>query len=147
MRTLLLVVSMLLVSATRSWAVLGESLDSLVADQQRLHGEVRSTAGDGFSVHEIASENGTVVRQYAAPSGVVFGVSWQGPFVPDLSHLLGAYFGEYQRAVRSPVRRRAPLALRTDGLVVETGGHVRAFHGRVYVPELVPPAVSEQVVR
>ncbi|HXY41973.1 MAG TPA: DUF2844 domain-containing protein [Vicinamibacteria bacterium] len=147
MRALLLVLAIVLLGAARSWAVLGQSLDSLAADQQRLHGEVRSTARDGFSVHEIASADGTLVRQYAAPSGVVFGVAWQGPFVPALSPLLGSYFAEYQRAVQSPVRRRAPLALRTDHLVIETGGHMRGFHGRVFVPGLVPAAVSEGVVR
>ena len=147
MRALLVALSIVLLGAARSWAVLGESLESLSGDEQRLHGEVRSSARDGFSVHEIASASGTVVRQYASPSGVVFGVSWQGPFVPELSPLLGSYFPEYQRAVQSPVRRRGPLALRTDRLVIETGGHMRAFRGRVCVPALVPEAVSQEVVR
>ncbi len=147
MRTLLLVLSIALLGAARSWAVLGESLDSLAADRQRLQGEVHSSARDGFSVHEITSANGTVVRQYAAPSGVVFGVSWQGPFVPNLSQLLGAYFPEYQRAVQSAVRRRGPLSVRTDHLVIQAGGHMRALHGRVYVPQLVPTSVSAEVVR
>ncbi len=147
MRTLLLVLSIALFGSARAWAVLGESLDSLAADQQRLQGEAHSTTRDGFSIHEITSANGTVVRQYAAPSGVVFAVSWQGPFVPDLSQLLGAYFPEYQRAVQSAVRRRGPLSVRTDHLVVETGGHMRALHGRVYVPDLMPPSVAQEVVR
>ncbi len=146
MRTLL-VVSMVLLGVQPSWAALGEPLDSVAQDQQKLHGQLRSSAGDGYSVHEITAENGTVVRQFASPSGMVFGVSWRGPFLPDLSQLLGPYFLEYQRAARPTVRRHGPTVVRTDRLVVETGGHVRALRGRAWVPGLMPPAVTEQVVR
>lgn len=151
MRALLLAAAILFVPAKPSWAVLGESVGSLDGDRQRLHGELRSSAGDGFSVHEITAAGGTVVRQYASPSGVVFGVSWRGPFVPDLAPLLGSYFPDFQQAVRSAAgaaaRRRGPLAGRTDRLVVETGGHVRSLHGRAYLPGALPSAVSERVVQ
>ncbi len=150
-RALLLVVTILFVPTAPSWAVLGESLGSLASDQQRLNGELRSSAREGFSVHEITAAGGTVVRQYASPSGVVFGVSWHGPYVPDLAQLLGSYFPDFQQAVRSAAgptaRRRGPLAVRTDRLVVETGGHVRSLHGRVYLPAALPTAVSERVVQ
>lgn len=143
----LAVLAIVLSRAAPSWAVLGEPLGSVVEDQQRLHGELRSAGGEGYSVHEITGADGTVVRQYASPSGLVFGVAWHGPFVPDLARLLGSHFADYRQAVRSSVRRRGPLAVRTDRLVVETGGHMRAFRGRVYLPGAVPAAVSEAVVR
>ena len=147
MRTLLVVVATLLLRATPTWAALGESLASVTAESQRLHGEVRSTVADGFSVHEITAPDGTVVRQFASPSGVVFGVSWRGPFVPDLAQLFGSYFQEYRQAAQSPVRRHGPLVVRTDRLVVETGGHMRAFHGRAWIPGLLPASVSERAVQ
>ena len=147
MRTLLAVVSIPFLLATPSWAALGESVDSLASDQERLRGELRSTAGDGFSVHEIRSADGTVVREYASPAGLVFAVAWQAPFGPDLPHLLGSWFAEFQRAAQSPVRRHGPLAVRTERLVVESGGHMRAFRGRAYLPGALPDAVSEAVVR
>ncbi len=122
-------------------------MSSLASDQQRLHGELRSSAREGFSLHEITAADGTVVRQYASPSGVIFGVSWSGPFVPDLSQLLGPYFQEYRQAAQSAVRRHGPLFVRTNRLVVEAGGHMRSFHGRAYVPGLVPATVSAEAVR
>jgi hypothetical protein len=143
----LLAASILALIAPPAWAVLGESLDSLAGDEQRLHGEARVTANEGFSILEIAGADGTVVRQFASPSGRIFGVAWHGPFVPSLAPLLGTYFPEFQEAARRPVRRRGPLAARTSHLAVETGGHMRAFHGRVYLPGEMPAAVSAEAVR
>jgi hypothetical protein len=147
LRTLLAAASMSLLLAAPGWAVLGEPEDTVASDQEHLHGDLRSTVGDRFSLHEITTADGTTVREYASPQGRVFGVSWEGPFVPDLAQLLGSYFAEYQQAGRSPVRQRRPLAVRTEHLVVELGGHMRAFHGRVYLPAALPEGVSESDVR
>jgi Protein of unknown function (DUF2844) len=147
LRTALAVASICLVLATPSWAALGERAESVASDQQLLHGELRSTVGERFSVHEISAADGTTVREYASPDGVVFAVSWRGPFVPDLAHLLGSYFPEFQAASRFPVRPRHPVSVRTDRLVVELGGHMRAFHGRAYLPGALPDGVSESDVR
>jgi hypothetical protein len=146
-RALLASVSLCLLAATPSWAVLGESVDSVLSDQQRLRGELRSAVGEGFSVHEISSADGTLVREYVSPAGLVFGVSWHGPFVPDLALVLGPYFHEFQQASQTPVRRRGPLALRTESLVIQLGGHMRAFRGRVYLAHALPDALSEAVVQ
>ncbi len=147
MRALAFVPLIVVLLAAPSWAALGESVDSVAADQQRLRGELSSTVGDGFSIHEIRATDGTVVREYSSPEGQVFAVSWRGPVVPDLAHLLGAHFAEFQRAVQSRVRRHGPLVVRTGQLVVEMGGHMRAFRGRAYLPQAVPAAVSAAVVR
>jgi hypothetical protein len=141
----LLVFALLL--ASPSWAVLGEPVGSVASDQARLRGRLRSIEGEGYAVHEIQGADGTLVREFAAPSGRVFGVAWQGPFVPDLAPLLGAWFEEYRQAPRPAVRRRGPLSVRTEHLVVETGGHLRSYQGRVYLPDAVPAAVSAAVVR
>ena len=147
MRTPLAVASISLVLAAPCWAVLGEPEETVTSDQEHLRGDLRSTLGARFTVHEISASDGTTVREYASPAGIVFGVSWQGPFVPDLAHLLGSYFTEFQEAGRSPARPRRPLALRTAHLAIEMGGHMRAFHGRVYLPASLPEGVSESDVR
>ena len=147
MRTLLTASSILLLSASPTWAVLGQPASSVASDQQRLRGERRSMAGETFSVEEISSADGMVVREYVTPSGQVFGVSWLGPVRPDLKTLLGDYFREFAQASRSSAHGRRPLLVRTDHLVVETGGHVRDFRGRAYLPGLLPESVSHTAVR
>ena len=147
LRALLPAASLLLLSATPTWAVLGQPAASVASDQQRLGGERRSIAADDFSVEEIHSAAGTVVREYVAPGGQVFAVSWRGPTRPDLRSLLGEHFAEFERASRSSARGRRPLVVRTDQLVVETGGHVRDLRGRAYLPALLPEGVSPAAVR
>lgn len=137
----------LLLKANPAWAVLGQPLQSVTDDQQRLHGELRAVAREGYAVHEISSPEGMVVKEYVSPDGMVFGVSWQGPAMPNLPKLLGSYFAQFQQASQSSPHRRGPIALHTDQLVVESGGHMRAFHGRAYVPSLMPSTVSEAVVQ
>jgi hypothetical protein len=134
-------------AAPQAWATLGEPAESIAADQGHLRGVLRSVAGDGFRIHEIASADGTTVRQYVSPAGAVFGVSWIGSTVPDLAQLLGSYFDEFRAGVHSPVRRHHPVAVRTQHLVIETGGHMRALRGRVYLPDLVPTFVSPGAIR
>ena len=147
MRALLAAVSIVLLGATSTWAVLGKPVASVVADQRRLRGELRSSTGDGFSVHEISAADGTVVREYVSPTGDVFAVAWQGPTHPNLVELLGDYFPAFQRASQAPRHRRGALAVRTDHLVIEMGGHMRAFHGRAYLPDRLPAAVPPAAVR
>jgi hypothetical protein len=147
MRTLVLASSIVLLSGTPSWAVLGQSAASVASDQRHLGGERRSIAADAFSVEEIHSAAGTVVREYVAPAGQVFALSWRGPVRPDLRQLLGEHFAAFERASRSTARVRGPLVVRTGPLVVEMGGHVRDFHGRAYLPALLPDGVSQAAVR
>ena len=130
-----------------TWASLGQTTASVIADLRHMSGELRSTIRAGYTMHEITSANGARVREYVSPNGVVFGVSWSGPFMPDLSQLLGSYFSEFQQAAQfSPGRRRA-LAIDTGKLVVESAGHMRSFHGRAYVPTLLPQNISAEVVQ
>ena len=146
MRPLAAVLLSLLCSAP-AWAVLGQPEQSVNSDQQRLRGELRSTAREGYTVHEIDAADGMVIKEYVAPDGMVFGVSWQGPTMPDLQHLLGTYFLEFQQSTQGAAPRRRSLAMRTERLVVESGGHMRSFHGRAFVPNLLPGGVREEVVQ
>ncbi len=147
MKTVLALSSVLFLGAMPAWAALGESANSVRLDAQQFRGEVRTTTAQGYSVQEIRSPDGTVIREYVSPSGVVFGIGWEGPTVPNMSQLLGAYFPEFQQAARARGHRRGPLMLHTEHLVVEAGGHMRAFYGRVYLPSSLPNSVSEAVVK
>jgi len=148
MKKAILVLTALFISTVPAWAVLGQSVESVRSDQAHLKGQLRSTALQGFSVQQINSPDGTVVKEYVSPAGMVFGISWEAPTMPNLAQLLGTtYFTQFQQAPRSAARRRGPTTVRTDQLVVESGGHMRAFRGRAYVPGLLPGSLSAEVIR
>ncbi len=147
MKIFLSVFVVLLLASSSGWAVLGEYENSVATDQQRMHAQLREMSGQGYSIKQLSSLNGKVVREYVSPKGMVFGISWQSPTMPDLRQLLGSYFAQFQQAARSRRQRGGPLVIRTKDFVLVSGGHMRAFHGVAYVPSLVPANVSAEVVR
>jgi uncharacterized protein DUF2844 len=133
-----------------SWAALGGDFASVQADQVHMQGSLRTTVATSYSVHEIQSTSGTVVREYVSSAGKVFAVSWQAPWPPDMHQLLGSYFDQYVRAeqARSAAGMgRRPIAIHQAGLVVEQGGHPRSFTGRAYIPDLLPSGLSAEAIR
>jgi len=128
---------------------LGGSPDSVRVDQAHMKASLAATQTDRYTVNEIKTPAGTVVREYVS-AGRVFAVAWQGPFVPDMRQLLGTYFAQYSRGVsarrESTVGRRF-LDIQTPGLVVQTAGHMRAYFGRAYDPTLLPAGVGPHDVR
>jgi hypothetical protein len=133
-------------STVPAWAVLGQSQESVQTDAQTLKGTLTTTEMSGYSVQQINRDDGVVLKEFVSPEGKVFGISWKGPTMPNLSQLLGLYFAAFQDANRS-THRRGPLSIHTGPLVVETGGHLRAFHVRAYVTVLLPSGVTEAVVQ
>jgi len=77
----------------------------------------------------------------------VFGVVWEGPAMPDLSQLLGAYFPHFRDSVAAHPHRRGPVYVQSGSLVIESGGHMRAFRGRAYLTNLIPSNLNKDVVR
>ncbi len=78
-----------LLGAAPGWAVLGEYASSIDLDQQILGGEQRELARQGYQVHELISPDGLVVKEFVSQAGLVFGVTWQAPQMPNLQQLLG----------------------------------------------------------
>jgi len=76
-------------------AALGGDVVSVKADQQEMRATRAVQANEKYSVHEITTPYGTVVREYVSPDGKVFGVAWRGPFLPDLQQLLGSYYAQF----------------------------------------------------
>ena len=95
----------------------------------------------------LEAADGTVVREYVLPSGLVFGLAWQGPTVPDMTQLLGAYFPAYQDALRAAGPPRGPWRVQTEDLVVELRGQLGAFAGRAYLLSLVPSPLTAAVIQ
>jgi len=128
-------------------AALGEPLASIQADGQRLKAATaRVQAGSGYSVHELQQANGGSVREYVSPAGLVFALTWSGPFKPDLQQLLGRHFGTYAITPRSAGSDRNHLAIDTDALVVRAGGRQRGFFGRAWLPALLPAGVDPEAL-
>lgn len=107
----------LLVPASPAGAALGDTLASIERDRRQLEGTLRSTASASYVVHEIETPEGGRVRELASPSGIVFGVAWEGPRLPDPRQLLGAHFDAYAEAARQRRGRRGPLVLELPGAV------------------------------
>jgi hypothetical protein len=133
-----------------AFATLGGSLESVQADRAHFKANAKITDGVGYTVHELRTPTDIVVREYVSPGGRVFGVTWRGPFIPDMQQLLGGYFQQYVLAAKAERERhigRAPLNIQQPGLVVQTGGHMRAYFGRAYNPELLPEGANPDDVR
>jgi Protein of unknown function (DUF2844) len=131
------------------WAALGDSVQSIQAEQKRWAGQLTSKTVDGYSVHEIRTASNAAIRQYASPGGTIFGVAWEGSTMPDLRELLGSYYPQFQAALAASAasRRRGPLYIQAGPLVVQSAGHMRAFHGRAYVTDLMPANVTQDVIQ
>ena len=135
--------------AHQSQAVLGGPAGSVESDRAVLKAAPGVTSsGNGYTVHEMTSSP-SIVREYISPSGIIFAIAWNGLATPDLSQLLGAYASEYQKALQQTPRQRGArhLHVESQNIIVEKWGHMRALHGRAYVPALIPPGVSTDAIR
>ncbi len=105
-----------------------------------MNASVSVTSRDGYEVHEVQAPGGTVVDEYVSPSGTVFAVAWHGQFPPPMQQILGTYFEQYSAALqaRPKIYGHRPVNIQEQGLVVQTGGHMRAHFGRAYDPTLLP---------
>jgi hypothetical protein len=127
-------------------AALGGNAATVAADGQRMNATVQRDVRSAFEVHSLTMANGTVVREYLAPGGAVFAVSWHGRVIPDLKQLLGAQFSTFST---SPHRQNGGLGhlvvqdtAQNPNLVVESNGRARSFHGRAYLNNALPAGVT-----
>jgi hypothetical protein len=149
MKNILGVVLILTLGTVPAWAVLGQYESSVSLDQQYLRSADNIQAFQGYKVHQLTTANGTIVREYVSPQGLVFGVAWQGHYMPNVQQLLGSYATKIQTATpaQTQVRHLRGLTVKTDDFVFVSSGHMRFWKGRAYVPSLVPSNVSVEVVR
>jgi hypothetical protein len=123
-------------------ATLGEPEASVAADVAQLKGSVQVTDLAIYQVHEIQLSSGTLLREFVGPNGNVFAIAWKGPTIPNLRQTLGKYFDNYVAAAQAKHQGHTRLQIQQSDLVVEAGGHMRAFSGRAYLPQAVPSGVS-----
>jgi hypothetical protein len=129
-------------------AALGDDEASVSTDAvglkavHRAAARTAASASAAYTVHELQTTAGTTIHEFVSTAGVVFAVTWKGPFMPDMRLLLGRYFATYANAPRDPASRRSYLSIRRADLVARSSGHMRAFTGLVYVPQLLPAGVD-----
>ena len=143
------ILALTLLIVQQAQATLGESTDSIAANKKALLAvkSVMKTSSK-YTIHELQSEAATV-REYVSPSGIVFGIAWNGMTNPDLTPLLGSYASEHKKAL-SHVQRQPGLKhikIKSDNIVVEKWGHMRNFQGRAYAPALIPQGVSADEIK
>ena len=142
---------LLLALPSIAFAALGGSATSVDADRIRVEGALmRIVRNDAYALHEIRAASGTMIREYVNPSGLVFAVAWDGPWLPDLRQVLGDHFDRYQAVMQSRQQGRTgrgAVVIDEPGLVVQMSGHPRAFKGRAYLPALLPAGVQLESIR
>lgn len=133
----------------RAYAALGEGAASVTADAGLLQGVVDTVTLAQYDRIEITTASGLRVREYLTRDGTVFAVAWTGPVMPDLSRLLGPSFKAYSAALAAldhPGLHRS-VRVASSALIVESGGHLRAYAGRAYLPARVPAGVPAADLR
>ena len=136
------ILPLLLVLSGPAAAALGGSEASIEADQAHLKATRSIVSASQYTVHELQTASGTLIREYVSAQGQVFAVAWQGPLMPDLQQILGSYFADYEAAATSKRTGRGPVLVQQPGLVVQSGGRMRAFFGRAYIPQLLPAGLA-----
>jgi hypothetical protein len=129
-------------------AALGGDESSVDADRFAMKAELQAKVTTAkFTVHEVQTPSGTIVREYVSPLGKVFAISWRGLTKPDLRSALGGYFEQYVGHPRQSAGAHNHLQITTPTLVLHSSGHMRALSGHAYVPQLMPAGVTAEDIQ
>ncbi len=142
----------LLVAGTGARATLGEPVATVDTDRAQLKGDHRVVQAQTlrFQVHVIALADGSSVREYVAPSGIVFAVAWSTRLKPRLETLLGSHAPRYAVAASAAMATpgiRHRVSLHSGDLVVQASAHLNAHVGLAYLESLVPEGVRLDELR
>lgn len=149
MKSTLKVLLIMVMGCIPAGATLGQYESSVSVDQKQMRSQDRVQVLQAYKVHELTTASGAVVREYISPQGLVFAVSWQGPFIPDMQQLLGNYAANLQTAspAQTQVRHMRGLIVKTKDFEFVSGGHMRSWKGHALVPSLLPSNVPPEVVQ
>jgi hypothetical protein len=136
--------ALLLGFALPASASLGGNVNTVEADRAQMNAKVQVMPHNTYNVHRMQAPGGTEVDEYVAPDGTVFAVTWHGQFAPPMQQILGSYFQQYSEALQAQPKMygHRPLNIQEPGLVVQTGGHMRAHYGRAYIPNMLPQGMT-----
>lgn len=128
----------LLAYASVSQAALGGLAEQFNAQDTALVAHVTS-AGANYIIRDTTLATGTHVSEYVSDGGLVFAVTWKGPILPNLKSLLGKHFDKMVAESRkAPRAGRSKLDVSLPDVVINSGGHMRAFEGSAWIPSEFP---------
>lgn len=106
------------------------------APQTLLNGALR--------VRTSTDAGNTAINEYATSTGQIIAYTWQGPTMPDLRTLLGRYTGSYLTgaAASTPDGNLHASRVARPDVIVESGGPMRGYVGRAWLPAALPPGVT-----
>lgn len=137
---------LLLACASISHAALGGPPEQFNAQDTAVLAHVTSV-GASYITRDTTLASGTHVCEYVS-GGSVFAVTWDGPILPDLKALLGKYFDTMvAESARLPRAGRSQVAIDLPAVVINSGGHMRAFEGSAWIPAEFPAGFTAADVR
>ncbi|MGF6790289.1 DUF2844 domain-containing protein [Paraburkholderia sp. 35.1] len=90
----------------------------------------------------------TTINEYATSTGLIVAYAWQGPTMPDLHALLGKYGDSYKTgaAAADSGNLHSSRVTRAD-VIVESGGPMRGYVGRAWLPAALPAGVTSDDIQ
>lgn len=145
--TVVLVLALGLTCPAAAMAGLGEPYRPPVAAAGTTGTPPRQQPARAFEVHETLAGDGSQLRQYVSPAGVVFAATWTGPALPDLKLILGPHHAVFAAALAAGTGSQKVFAMATDDMVLQLVKLPRGFAGAAHVPWLLPPGTRPEDIR
>jgi hypothetical protein len=144
----LLAAAVLAAGMSTGWAALGGRPAKLGAHVAAQKSQAASTGQAAYTESQKVLDSGTTVHEWLDAAGNVFAVSWSGPFLPDLKEILGPHFNAMAAQQRNQrAGGRSPLHLDQSDVVIDSAGHMGAFHGRAWLPAQLPAGFDPQAIQ
>jgi hypothetical protein len=104
----------------------------------------RMLLNGALRVRTLTDAGNTTINEYATSTGQIIGYAWEGPTMPDLDALLGKYADSYRTGAATSA---ADANLHTSRIarpdvIVESGGPMRGYVGRAWLPAALPPCIT-----
>ncbi|SMG12360.1 DUF2844 domain-containing protein [Paraburkholderia susongensis] len=105
----------------------------------------RTILNGALRVRTLTDAGNTTINEYATSTGQIVAYTWQGPTMPDLHALLGQYAGSYQTGAAAAGSASGNLhasRIARPDVIVESGGPMRGYVGRAWLPAALPAGVT-----
>jgi hypothetical protein len=104
----------------------------------------RTLRNGALRVRTLTDAGNTTINEYATSNGQIVGYAWEGPTMPDLHALLGKYTDSYLAGAATSTAdgNLHHSRIAQPDVIVESGGPMRGYMGRAWLPAALPPGVT-----